>query len=112
MIPSFPGNGRTLSQAFGRKNERHDADFGRWNGAMFESGMHRAGALVAPARCAPRMLQPLWRAAAQRAAAAATAVPDARADHAELPSAGARAVGCCGSGPRRAGTAAEVNADE
>jgi hypothetical protein len=59
---------------------------------MFESGMHRAGALAAPARYAARMLQQLWRAAAQCAAAAATAVPDARAAHEELPAAGARAL--------------------
>jgi len=68
---------------------------------MFESGMHRAGALVAPARCAARMLQQLWRAAAQRAAAAATAVPDARAANAESPSDGARALNFlrgCGAG--------------
>jgi hypothetical protein len=71
------------------QNERDDAEFGGWNGAMFESGMHRAGALVAPARCAARMLQPLWRAAAQCAAAAATALPHARATHEELPADGA-----------------------
>jgi hypothetical protein len=62
---------------------------------MSESGMHRAGALVAPARCAARMLQQLRRAAAQRAAAAATAVPDARAAHEELPPDGARALNFC-----------------
>jgi hypothetical protein len=73
-------------------DERDDAEFGRWNGAMFESGMHRAGALAALARCAAGMLQQLWRAAAQRAAAAATAVPDARAAHKELPADGARAL--------------------
>jgi hypothetical protein len=67
-----------------RKDERDDAEFGRWNGAMLESGMHRTGALAAPARCAAGMLQQLWRAAAQRAAAAATAVPDAGAAHEEL----------------------------
>jgi hypothetical protein len=47
------------------------------------------------------MLQQLWRAAAQRAAAAATAVPDARAANAELPSDGARALNFlrgCGAG--------------
>jgi hypothetical protein len=59
---------------------------------MFESGMHRAGALAAPARCAAGMLQQLWRASAQRAAAAATAVPDARAANEELPADGARAL--------------------
>jgi hypothetical protein len=59
---------------------------------MFESGMHLAGALAAPARCAPGMLQQLWRAAAQRAAAAATAVPDACAADEELPADGARAL--------------------
>jgi len=59
---------------------------------MFESGMHRAGALVAPARCAARMLQQLWRAAAQRAAAAAIAVPHARAANEELPPDGARTL--------------------
>ncbi len=57
---------------------------------MFESGMPRAGALAAPARCATRMLHQLWRAAAQRAAAVATAVSDARAAHAELQADGAR----------------------
>jgi hypothetical protein len=68
---------------------------------MFESGMHRAGALVAPARCAARMLQPVWRAAAQRAAAAAPAVPNARAAHEELPPDGARPLNYlrgCGAG--------------
>ena len=59
---------------------------------MPESGMHRAGALAAPARCAAGMLQQLWRAAAQRAAAAATAVPYARAANEELSSDGARAL--------------------
>jgi hypothetical protein len=59
---------------------------------MFESGMHLAGALAAPARCGAGMLQQLWRAAAQRAAAAATAVPDARAANEELPAHGARAL--------------------
>ena len=59
---------------------------------MSESGMHRAGALVAPARCAARMLQQLRRAAAQCAAAAATALPDARAANEELPPDGARAL--------------------
>jgi hypothetical protein len=57
---------------------------------MFESGMHREGALAAVARCAARMLQQLWRAVAQRAAAAATAVQDARAANGELPADGAR----------------------
>jgi hypothetical protein len=38
------------------------------------------------------MLQHLWRAAAQRAAAAATALPDARAANAELPTDGSRAL--------------------
>jgi len=38
------------------------------------------------------MLQQLWRAAAQRAAAAATTVPDARAAHEELPPDGAGAL--------------------
>jgi hypothetical protein len=36
------------------------------------------------------MLQQLWRAVAQRAAAAATAVQDARAANGELPADGAR----------------------
>ena len=57
---------------------------------MFESGMHREGALAAVARCAARMLQQLWRAAAQRAAAAATTVEDARAANEELPADGPR----------------------
>jgi hypothetical protein len=72
---------------------------------MFESGMYRAGALVAPARCAARMLRPLWRAAAQRAAAVATALPHARATHEELPPDGARALNFlrgCGAGLYRA----------
>jgi hypothetical protein len=72
--------------------ERDDAEFGRWNGAMFESGMHLAGALAAPARCSAGMLQQLRCAAAQRAAAAATAVSDARAADAELPAHGTRAL--------------------
>jgi hypothetical protein len=38
------------------------------------------------------MLQQLWRATAQRAAAAATAVPDARAANEELPADGTRAL--------------------
>jgi hypothetical protein len=38
------------------------------------------------------MLQQLWRATAQRAAAAATAVPDARAANEKLPADGARAL--------------------
>jgi hypothetical protein len=59
---------------------------------VFESGMHLAGALAASARCAAGMLQQLWRAAAQRAAAAATAVADARAANAELSAHGARAL--------------------
>jgi hypothetical protein len=59
---------------------------------MFESGMHLEGALAAPARCAARMLQQLWRAAAQRAAAVATAASDARAANAELPADGAGAL--------------------
>jgi hypothetical protein len=59
---------------------------------MLESGVQRAGALAAPARCAAGMLQQLWRAAAQRAAAAATAVPDARAANEELPADGTRAL--------------------
>jgi hypothetical protein len=59
---------------------------------MFESGMHCARALAAPARCAARMLQQLWRTVAQRAAAAATAVSDARAANEKLPSDGARAL--------------------
>jgi len=75
-----------------RQDERDDAEFGRWNGAMFESGMHRAGALAASARCAAGMLQQLWRAAAQRATAAAAAVSDARAAHEELSAHGARAL--------------------
>ena len=66
---------------------------------MFESGMPRAGALATSARCAAGVLQQLWSAAAQRAAAAATAVPDARAADEELPSDGTRALkilyGCC-----------------
>jgi hypothetical protein len=68
---------------------------------MFESGMHCAGALAAPARCAAGVLQQLWRAAAQRAAAAATAVPDARATDEELPADGAWALKIlysCGAG--------------
>ena len=72
--------------------ERDDAEFGGWHGAMFESRMHRAGALAASARCAAGMLQQLRRAAAQRAAAAANAVPDARAANEELPADGARAL--------------------
>jgi hypothetical protein len=59
---------------------------------MFESGMHRAGALAASARRAAGMLQQLWRAAAQRAAAAAAAVSDARAANEELPADGAWAL--------------------
>jgi hypothetical protein len=59
---------------------------------MFESGMHLTRALAAPARCSAGMLQHLWRAAAQRAAAAATALPDARAANAELPTDGSRAL--------------------
>ena len=59
---------------------------------MFESGMHRAGSLAPSARCAAGMLQQLWRAAAQRAAAAAAALPDARAADEELPSDGARTL--------------------
>jgi hypothetical protein len=59
---------------------------------MFESGMHRTGALAASARCAAGMLQQLRRAAAQRAAAAATADSDARAANEELPADGARAL--------------------
>jgi len=66
---------------------------------MFESGMHCTGTLAASARCAAGVLQQLWRAAAQRAAAAATAVSDARAADEELPSDGTRALkilyGCC-----------------
>jgi len=56
---------------------------------MFESGMQRAGALAALARCSSGMLQPLWRSAAQRAAAAATAVSDARAADEKLSAHGA-----------------------
>ena len=59
---------------------------------MLESGMHRAGALAAPARCSAAVLQQLWRAAAQRAAAAATAVSDARPADEELPALGSRAL--------------------
>jgi len=59
---------------------------------MLESGMHRAGALAAPARCSAGVLQQLWRAAAQRAAAAATAVSDARPADEELPAHGSRAL--------------------
>ena len=72
---------------------------------MFESGMHREGALAAPARCSPGMLQQLWRAAAQRAAAAATAVQDARAANEELPPDGTRALNflrACGAGLKHA----------
>ena len=68
---------------------------------MFESGMHRTGALAASARCAAGMLQQLRRAAAQRAAAAATAVQDARAANEELPPDGARPLNYlrgCGAG--------------
>jgi hypothetical protein len=60
---------------------------------MFESGMHCTGALAAPARCAAGMLQQLWSAAAQRAAATATAVPHARATDEELPTDGTRSLG-------------------
>ena len=59
---------------------------------MFESGMPRARALAASARCAAGMLQQLRCAVAQRAAATATAVPDARAADEELPADGARAL--------------------
>jgi len=59
---------------------------------MFESGMHRAGALAASARCAAGKLQQLWGTAAQRAATAATAVPDARTTHEELPADGTRSL--------------------
>jgi len=59
---------------------------------MFEPGMHRAGTLAAFARCAAGMLQQLWRATAQRAAAAAAAISHARATDEELPSHGARAL--------------------
>jgi hypothetical protein len=59
---------------------------------MFESGMHRAGALAASARCTAGVLQQLRRSAAQRAAAAATAISDARAANEELPADGARAL--------------------
>lgn len=62
---------------------------------MFESGVHRAGALAASARCAAGVLQQLWRAAAQRAATAATTVSDARAANEKLPSDGARALKFC-----------------
>ena len=64
---------------------------------MFESGMHRARALAAPARCAARMLQQLWRAVAQRAAPAASAVPNARAAHEKLPANGARTLNDLGA---------------
>jgi hypothetical protein len=68
---------------------------------VFESGMHCTGPLAAPARCAARVLQQLWSAAAQRAAAAATAVPDARATDEELPADGTRSLKIlygCGAG--------------
>jgi hypothetical protein len=51
------------------------------------------------------MLQQLWRAAAQRAATAATAVQDARAANEELPADGARALNFlrgCGAGLKHA----------
>jgi hypothetical protein len=91
----FPGTSNTLFRVFTRIHaqiEGADAEFGRWDGAMFESGMHRAGPLAAPARCAAGMLQQLWRAAAQRATAAAAAVSHARAADEELPADGARAL--------------------
>jgi hypothetical protein len=81
----FPGHGNITFTDIYTQIERDDAEFGRWNGAVFESGMHRARALAAPARCAAGMLQQLRRAAAQRAAAAAAAFPDARATNEELP---------------------------
>jgi hypothetical protein len=90
-----PGTCDTLFHIFTHiqtQFEGADAEFGRWNGAMFESGMHRAGALAASARRAAGMLQQLWRAAAQRAAAAAAAVSDARAANEELPADGAWAL--------------------
>ena len=91
----FPVTGDTLFHIFTRiqtQIEEADAEFGGWNGAMFEPGMHRAGTLAPAARCAAGKLQQLWRAAAQRAAAAATAVSDARPADEELPAHGSRAL--------------------
>ncbi len=59
---------------------------------MFESGMPGARALAAFARCSAGMLQQLRGAAAQRAAAAASAISHARTTDEELPPAGARAL--------------------
>jgi hypothetical protein len=89
----FPVTGDTLFHIFTRiqtQIEEADAEFGGWNGAMFESGMHRAGTLAPAARCAAGKLQQLWRAAAQRAASAATAISNARAANEEFPADGAR----------------------
>jgi hypothetical protein len=80
---------------------------------MFESGMPRAGTLAASARCAAGMLQQLRRAVAQRAAATAAAVPDARAADEELPADGARALNFfCAAVALGGGAAVEFNLAE
>jgi hypothetical protein len=66
------------------QDERDDATFARWHGAVFESVLFRAGPLAPNAGRAAGTLQPLRSAVAQRAAAARAAVPAARENDGKL----------------------------